>query len=170
MNSVPPLHTYNQFSCLATTNEEVLAPIPQTENLTKVTTPLPPKVPYLRLQKWERRLPTRYVIASSPGPKSLTVKVKIQAMDTGEIMSGPALIDCGATSQFMDWVYVERHHLTNWKLQHAIPVYNVDRTLSEAGSITEIVDVILRLDGHSEGPPLQSPVLGDRRSSSDSPG
>jgi len=30
------------------------------------------------------------------------------------------------------------------------PVYNVDRTLNEAGSITEVVDLILRYWNHSE--------------------
>ena len=49
------------------------------------------------------------VIATTPGPKSLTIKVEIQTTDTAEIKSGPALVDCGATGQFMDQDYVEHN-------------------------------------------------------------
>ena len=71
-------------------------------------------------------------------------------MDTAEIKSGPALVDCGATGQFMDQDYVECNRTSTRKLQHAIPVFNVDGTRNEAGSITEIVDTILRYNGHTE--------------------
>ena len=84
------------------------------------------------------------------GLKLLVVKVEIKTTDTGEVRSGHALIDCGATGKFMDQSYVEKHQLTAWKLQCTIPVFNVDGSLNEAGSITEVVDAILRLDGHSE--------------------
>ena len=60
------------------------------------------------------------------------------------------LVDCRATGQFMDHNYVEWNRLTTWKLQCAIPVYNVDRSPNEAGSITEIVDAILHYKGHTE--------------------
>ena len=43
---------------------------------------------------------------------SLTIKVEIQTTDTVEIKFGPALIDCEATGQFMDWDYVE-HTVTH---------------------------------------------------------
>ena len=82
-------------------------------------------------------------MAATPGPKSLVIKVEIQTTDTAEVKSGPALIDCGATCQFMDHDYVEWNMLTTWKLRRAIPVFNVDGSPNEAGSITEIVDVIL---------------------------
>ena len=71
-------------------------------------------------------------------------------MDTAEIKSRPALIDCRATGQFMDQDYVEHNRLSTRKLQHAIPVFNVDGTHNEAGSITEIVDTILWYNGHME--------------------
>ena len=50
----------------------------------------------------------------------------------------------------MDCDYVEWNRLTTQKLQHAIPVFNVDGSPNEAGSITEIVDVILCYKGHTE--------------------
>ena len=57
---------------------------------------------------------------------------------------------CGATSQFMDCNYVQQNRLTIWKLQHAIPVFNMDGSPNEAGSITEIIDAILCYKGHTE--------------------
>ena len=50
----------------------------------------------------------------------------------------------------MDWDYVEHNRLSTWKLQHAIPVFNVDGTHNEAGSIMEIVDTILWYNGHTK--------------------
>ena len=55
-------------------------------------------------------------MAATPGPKSLVIKVEIQTTDIAEVKSGPALVDCGATSQFMDCDYVEWNRLTTWKL------------------------------------------------------
>ena len=97
-----------------------------------------------------RHLPKCYVIATTPGLKLLTIKVEIQTTDTAEIKSGPALVNCRATSQFIDQDYVEHNWLSTWKLQCAIPVFNVDGTCNKAGSITEIVDTILWYDGHME--------------------
>ena len=71
-------------------------------------------------------------------------------MDSVEIKSGPALVDCRGTSQFMDRDYVECNQLSTRKLQHAIPVFNVDGTHNEAGLIMEIVDTILWYNGHTK--------------------
>jgi hypothetical protein len=46
------------------------------------------------------------VVATTLSSKSLIVKVEIQSTDTGEVKSRPALIDCGATGQFMNHAYV----------------------------------------------------------------
>ena len=61
-----------------------------------------------------------------------------------------ALIDCGATSQFMDCDYVEKNRLTTQKLWCAIPVFNADGSPNEVGSITEIIDMILCYKRHME--------------------
>ncbi|KIJ50568.1 hypothetical protein M422DRAFT_245186 [Sphaerobolus stellatus SS14] len=82
---------------------------------------------------WERRLPTNYVLAATPSSKSLSLKVSVQTTDTGEVFSTPALVDCGATGQFMDADFVCRNRLTARKLAHAIPVLNVDGTRNEGG-------------------------------------
>ena len=80
------------------------------------------------------------MVAAAPGPRSLVIKVEIQTTDTMEVKSRPALVDCRAMGQFMDCDYVEHNTLTMQKLQHGSP--------NEAGSITEMVDVILCYKGH----------------------
>ena len=50
----------------------------------------------------------------------------------------------------MDRDYMERNQLSTRKLQCAIPVFNVDGTRNEAGSIMEIVDTIFWYNGHME--------------------
>jgi len=46
--------------------------------------------------------------------------------------------------------YIECNWLTTRKLGRPIPIYNVDGSPNESGSITEIVDAILHFDSHSE--------------------
>src|SRR3979490_2587131 len=155
MNRVPPLPVHNRFSILEVESE--LPPIQplQTEK-TEIVAPKPdhipkqPKSPWVYLKKWERKLPKKYVVVATPSPKYLVIKVEIQMTDMAEVKAGPALVDCGATGKFMNRAYVEHHRLTTQKPQRPIPVFNVDGSPNEAGSIREVVDVILRVDGHTE--------------------
>ena len=84
----------------------------------------------------------------------------IQSIDTGEVKSGPALVDCGATGQLMDRSYVECNHLITQKLLYLILVYNIDGTPNETGSITEIVDAIFQFNDHSEHTSFAATSLG----------
>jgi predicted aspartyl protease len=61
-----------------------------------------------------------------------------------------ALVDCGATGLFIDREYVKSNRLPTRKLSRSIPVFNVDGTANEAGSISEVVELIIQYDGHSE--------------------
>ena len=58
-------------------------------------------------------------------------------------MAMNALIDCGATGQFIDIEYVRSYELHTYCLPCAILVYNVDGTPNEAGHITEAIDLII---------------------------
>ena len=78
------------------------------------------------MRKWEKHLPKAFVLAVTPGLKSLTVRVSLQSTDTAEVFATLALVDCGATGQFIDQEYVPKHRLTTCKLVHPIPVFNVD--------------------------------------------
>jgi hypothetical protein len=59
-------------------------------------------------------------------------------------------VDCGATRLFINREYVKSNRLPTKKLSWPIPVFNVDGTANEAGSISEVVELIIRYDGHSE--------------------
>ena len=61
-----------------------------------------------------------------------------------------ALVDSGATGRFIDRNYVKANWLTTRTLLVPIPVRNVDGTPNEAGAITEVVDLILRYENHSQ--------------------
>src|SRR5882724_7021787 len=61
-----------------------------------------------------------------------------------------ALIDSGATGKFIDIDYVRSKKLHIQCLPRAIPVYNVDGTLNDAGYITKVVDLIVQYGDHSE--------------------
>jgi len=104
-----------------------------------------------RRLKWEWQLPTKLVIASAEDiSTSLKQKVELETTDTGEVKSVNSFVDSGATREFVDCHYAKSNRLHTWKLSKPIPVYNVDGTLNEADSITEVVDLILRYRNHSE--------------------
>jgi hypothetical protein len=104
----------------------------------------------VRLKRWERRLPRKYVVAATPSANSLNIKVEIVTTDTQETKSVKALLDCGADGLFIDRDYVRKNQLTTRTLTRPIPVYNVDGTANEAGSICEVVDTVLRYRDHAE--------------------
>jgi len=104
-----------------------------------------------RCPKWERQLPSKLVIVSvEDGSTSLKLKVELETTDTGEVKSINSFMDSGATGEFNDRHYAKSNRLHTRKLSKPIPVYNVDGTLNEAGSITEVVDLILRYWNHLE--------------------
>jgi hypothetical protein len=112
--------------------------------------PPPPSASKTRLPRWERRLPKKLIVASTPGENSLRVTVDIETTDTCLTRRTQALIDCGATGLFIDRRYITDNKISTRKLSKPIPVYNVNGTLNEAGLVDEIVDVVLRYNGHTE--------------------
>jgi hypothetical protein len=61
-----------------------------------------------------------------------------------------ALVDCGATGDFINSEYVISCNLPVWRLSQPIPVLNVDGSLNEAGGITGVVDMVVDYKGHSK--------------------
>jgi len=95
--------------------------------------------------------PSELVIASAEDSStSLKLKVELETTDTREVNSVNSFVDSGATGEFIDRHYAKSNRLHARKLSEPIPVYNVDRTLNDAGSITEVVDLILRYQNHLE--------------------
>ena len=159
MSSTPPLSSHNRFNVLVTENtydfddDQVV----QNSEVPPVSEPSPPPLHSLppsrpiRRPKWEKSLPKRFVVAATEdGSKSLKLKVEIETTDTAERKSVLTLVDCGATGEFIDRNYAKSCRFNLVKLSVPIPVYNIDGTLNEAGSVTEVVDLILRYKNHSE--------------------
>jgi hypothetical protein len=91
---------------------------------------------------------------------SLAVDVEIESTDTAVKRCTQALIDCGATGCFIDIDWAKLNNIPTCPLTNPIPVYNVDGTANEAGAITDIADVILRYEQHSERTQLAVTCLG----------
>src|SRR6266536_419313 len=145
----PSLLTRNRFTPLARIldSEDELSSIEQETvlDLPKLTSPNRKRRP-----KWERHLPPHYVIASTPGERSLELPVEIQMTDTGQRVQTPALLDTGATGLFADTAFVRENGFTTRTLQRPVPIKNVDGSPNEARSIKEFVDLVLRFKDHSE--------------------
>ena len=86
----------------------------------------------------------RYYIRTVNLARSLTLKVQLQTLDDHRTIGVSALVDCGATSEFIDVEFVRGNNLPTRRLERPIPVYNVDGTLNEGGSISEEVELIVR--------------------------
>ena len=141
VNCTPLLPSHNQYSVLRNYyhNEMIdttkdmqspkLSPLPDLEQ--KVTE----KSWRIRL-KWEQQLPSQLIIASTEdSPRCLKLKVEIETTNTAEVKSVKTLVDSGATGEFINQHYIQSNWLRTWKLMEPIPVYNVDGSLNEAGSV-----------------------------------
>ena len=108
-------------------------------------------VPKVWKPKWEKALLEKFIITTTEvTPNSLKLKVEIKTTDTVEKRSITTLIDSGATGEFIDREYAKSCQLNLMKLTQPIPVYNVDGTPNEAGSIMEVVNLLLCYKNHSE--------------------
>ena len=100
--------------------------------------------------KWEKALPERYTISAIGESNSFKLKVELESTDTLERKSINSLVDSGATGEFINRDYAKSCRFNLLKLTHPIPVYNIDRSPNEAGSITEAVSLILQYKNHSK--------------------
>src|ERR1700679_4279557 len=154
VNSTPPLSTSNRFAVLSVEEVYESNSISSTDNTSNdpkaVLTPPPSRNRFPKRPNWEKRLPERYVVASNPSANSFELPISMQTLDTGEILATNALLDSGATDLFVSSDFVAQHHLTTRKLSRPIPVYNVDGSPNESGSISEVFETILRYRDHSE--------------------
>jgi hypothetical protein len=91
---------------------------------------------------------------------SLVVDVEIESTDTAVKQCTQALIDCGATGYFIDIEWAKLNNVPTRPLTKPIPVYNVDGTANDAGAITDIADIILHYENHSERTQLAITCLG----------
>src|SRR3981189_456319 len=158
--SPPPLSSQNRYACLVVDQCEDATSVFGCAKVVPQLSPPPQKIARIRLANWERRLPKKFVIATTPSDNSLNIDVEIERTDTAMKRNTSALVDCGATGLFVDTEYVRSNNIPTHRLTSPIPVYNVNGTANEAGAITEIADVILRYKGHAERTQLAVTSLG----------
>jgi len=101
--------------------------------------------------KWEKRLPKLLLISTLDTRGTfLLLPVEIRTIDTSELYSVEALLDCGATGSLIDRDFVHSKGMNTRALSHSIPVFNVNGSPNEAGQISEVVDIVLRYKTHSK--------------------
>jgi hypothetical protein len=91
---------------------------------------------------------------------SLMVDVEIESTDTVVKRCTQALIDCSTTGCFIDIEWAKLNNVPTHPLSKPISIYNVDGTADNAGAITDIADVILHYENHSEHTQLAVTCLG----------
>ena len=147
MSSTPPLSAQNRFAVLSVDEVYESNSISSTDLSTSdaqaILTSPSPRSRFHKRPKWEKQLPSHYVVATTPSALSFKLEVSLQTTDTGAVHTTKALLDCGATDLFINPTFVARNHLTTKALSRPIPVHNVDGSPNEAGNISEVVDVLL---------------------------
>ena len=167
MNSTPLLSSYNCFDVLYVENTNDIETEKQDVHKTEASPTSTPTVDFCiktHHPKWERLLPKQFIIAATENsPTLLKLKVEIETTDTAEKNSIMSLIDCGATGEFIDRHYAKSQHFTLVKLTQPIPVYDVNGTANEAGSITEVISLILDYKNNSKRTTFAVSGLGKQK-------
>jgi predicted aspartyl protease len=91
---------------------------------------------------------------------SLAVDVEIESTDTAVKQCTQALIDCGATGCFIDIEWAKLNNIPTCPLTNPILFYNANGTANNASAITDIANVVLRYENHSECTQLSITRLG----------
>src|SRR3979490_3075309 len=94
--------------------------------------------------------PLRIYVCSADTHRCTRIPLKVQSVDTGCPLAIDALLDSGATGMFIDIEFVQAERLKTHCLPRPIPVYNINGTHNEAGSIKEEVDLICTYGNHTE--------------------
>jgi hypothetical protein len=88
------------------------------------------------------------------------VDIEIELMDMAVRQCMQALIDCGAMGCFIAIEWAKLNNIPMCPLTKPIPVYNIDGTANDGGMITDITDIILCYENHSEHTLLAVTHLG----------
>ena len=140
----PPTHPLNRYQTLAV--EEVHDIATDAPTGAEATCAKQPRRP-----RWEQRLPLVPEIGATELRRaSLFLWVEVESTENQQKYGICTLVDSGASGVFIDREYVKSNQIPTIKLSTPIPVRNVDGTANTAGAITEVAELILRYNGHSE--------------------
>jgi len=114
-----------------------------------------------RRPKWERRLPKQLSTNTLDAHGiSIILPIKIYTTDTSKVYSIKALLDSGATGNFIDQDFVHTKDISTWSISYPIPVFNVDSSPNKASQISKVVDIVLCYKTYSERTLLTVSSLG----------
>ena len=91
----------------------------------------------------KRPMSNNILIRTISNQRSTELQIQLESISSHHPMAVTALLDSGATGLFIDIDFVYAKNLTTTKLPKAIPVYNIDGSLNDHGSIKESVDLIV---------------------------
>src|SRR5882672_7848692 len=93
---------------------------------------------------------TPILIRSSTLRRGTELPLHVHTLGSNTPLLINALINSGATGQFINVDYIRSKNLCIQHLPRAIPVYPLDGTLNDAGYITKVVDLMVQYGDHSE--------------------
>jgi len=82
--------------------------------------------------------------------REVTVKMRLERIDTQEGITVEALLDSGATGLVMSSEFAKKQGFKLKKLERLMNVRNVDGSLNKKGSIEHTVEVNIYFKGHRE--------------------
>ena len=157
--SAPRLLLVNRFAVLDI--EEVNTDIHEPIDTPSLSPSAPDRTVQPQKPKWEKRLLKRLSInILDTRGTSIILPIEVSTTDTSEVHSIKALLDSGATGNFIDRDFVRTKGINTQSISRPIPVYNVDGSPNKAGQISEVVDVVLRYKTYSERTLLTVSSLG----------
>ena len=174
MRRTPPWIAQNRFECLTVEQyddapfSETISAVPPEPPPVPIPPSEPPPIPTplveipqgRRPPKSEKRIPTKLWLAAD-NLRHLAISVELESPHTMAKIATTAMIDSGATNiGFIDRDFVAQSGFPTRKLFQSRPVFNVDGTPNSAGSITHVVDIVLKYQDHSERLQIAVTTLG----------
>jgi len=94
--------------------------------------------------------------------KTISFKIPVTLWVYGKKVQTEALVDLGATTNFVDRVVMENNNLATHKLANLYYVINVDGTSNKAGQITEYIQAYVEIESHKTTQHLFVTNLGNK--------
>ena len=101
--------------------------------------------------KWKKQLPKQlFANALDTYRTFLVLLVEISTTNTSKLHSVKILLDCGATSNFIDCDFVHFKEINTQTISWSILVFNVDSSSNKAGQILEVINIVFHYKTHLE--------------------
>jgi len=147
--SAPRLLLVNRFAVLDI--EEVNTDIYEPIDTPSLSPSAPDRTVQPQKPKWEKRLLKRLSInILDARGTSIILPIEVSTTDTSKVHFIKALLNSGATGNFIDRDFVRTKGINTQSISRPILVYNVDGSPNKTGQISEVVDVVLHYKTHSE--------------------